>query len=307
MIQEINIGKSKLLTPKNVGIHVQEYHNYCLQVMSETLIRNGDEIALSLGDIGNYDANMPTLKFDAQYEHTLVKSEGRSVEQIIYGDTDLLYGEKGKYLVRIPNYNYYSGLDGTIEYSLPNMANIATNDEVKDYLDTATYVAATIYPDYDFNKENRVHTIALYSSNPSVNRNNFAKETQDCKIQYVNNAFSKKQLADLYNVSRIMVNVHQTMHHHTFEELRCLPALSRGVIIVSEDVPLKEKIPYHEHIVWARRDELANKLREVQNNYEDYHKQIFTDDLKNKLSLLHDSNINNFEGLYKKLRSKNGY
>lgn len=305
-IKEFPTGKGKLVTPQDAGIHVQEYHNYCLRIMSNVLTRSNEEIALSLGRVGDYRTDVPMLRFDAQYEHTLVKPEGRSVDEKIYGDTDFMYGEQGKYLVRIPDYAYYSNLDGTIEYSLPNMINIASSEQTRSYLDTATYVAPIIYSDFDFEPGIRTRTFALYSKNPSVNRNNFSKETADCDIEYVHGAFSKESLAHVYSLSKIMVNVHQTPHHHTFEELRCLPALCRGVIVVSEDVPLREAIPYHEHIVWAKRSELANKLRDVQNNYADYHKEIFTKDLSDKLEALHSSNIANFENLYLKLRSKNG-
>ena len=306
-IKEFPAGRGRLVTPHDAGMHVQEYHNYCLRIMSNVLARSNDEIALSLGRVGDYRTDIPMLRFDAQYEHTLVKPEGRSVNEKIYGDTDFMYGEEGKYLVRIPDYDYYSNLDGTIEYSLPNMHNIATSEQTKDYLDTATYVAPIIYSDFDFKPGIRIYTFALYSKNPSENRSRFMQETPDCNIEYVHGAFSRESLARVYGLSKIMVNVHQTPHHHTFEELRCLPALSRGVIVVSEDVPLREKIPYHEHIVWAKRDELADKLRDVQNNYEDYHKQIFTDDLTDKLKTLHNNNIDGFEKLYEKIRSKNGY
>jgi hypothetical protein len=102
-----------------------------------------------------------------------------------------------------------------------------------------------------------------------------------------------------------MVNVHQTDHHHTFEELRCLPALMNGVIIVSEDVPLKEKIPYGNSIVWAKYEKLADKVKEVQDNYEDYYRKIFTEDLRKTIHTLHENNVAQFQNMIMSL-AENG-
>jgi hypothetical protein len=305
-METFKIANGQLVTPHDAGLHVQEYHNYCLRLMGQILRETQAECAISLGKTDGFESKLPMYRFDAQYEHTLVKPEGRSVDEIIYGETNFMHGEEGKYLIRIPNYDYYSNLDGTIEYSLPNMANIATNPKFKDYLDTAVYVAPTIYDHFDLGfRKTRPFTFALFSQNSSENRSTFMEEAQDCDIQSVYGAFSRESLARVYTVSKILVNVHQTPHHHTFEELRCLPALSRGVIVVSEDVPLKEHIPYHKHIVWAKREELADKLRDVQANYEDYHKEIFTDDLEDKLKSLHKINYHNLLQLFNKVRAKN--
>ncbi len=48
----------------------------------------------------------------------------------------------------------------------------------------------------------------------------------------------------LYGSKAILINVHQTSHHHTLEELRLLPALLRSMAIVSEETPLFKHVPY---------------------------------------------------------------
>jgi hypothetical protein len=193
--------------------------------------------------LGPMDYQFPdgTFRIDIQSEHTLVKLGGRSVDEIVWGDTDLL-GEDGKYLIRIPNFEYYSKLDATIEYSLPNIANIGTNDRYTDYLNTAAYVAPVIYDSPAFQASERESTITMFSNNPCERRSKFSASAEG--IVNVQGVFSKDELKRVYDGSKIMVNVHQTDHHHTFEELRVLPALCNGVVIISEDVPLKDKIPY---------------------------------------------------------------
>ena len=67
----------------------------------------------------------------------------------------------------------------------------------------------------------------------------------------VNNCFDNKELQELYSNTKILINVHQTKDHQTFEELRALPALLCGCLIISEESPLQELIPYHKYIIWT--------------------------------------------------------
>jgi hypothetical protein len=110
--------------------------------------------------------------------------------------------------------------------------------------------------------------------------------------------FEKSELQTLYDKTKILINVHQTDHHHTFEELRVLPALSRGVLVVSEDVPLKDHIPYNEFIIWSTYEDLVDKVIEVEKNYDFFYKKIFTKKNKDKLIDLRNTNdkkINNLK------------
>jgi hypothetical protein len=95
-----------------------------------------------------------------------------------------------------------------------------------------------------------------------------------------------------------MLNVHQTDHHHTFEELRVLPALLNGVVIVSEESPLKNVIPYSDYIVWSDYDDIPRKTLEVYNNYEYYYNKFFVEgNLKNILNDMVKNNITNLNNI----------
>ena len=86
----------------------------------------------------------------------------------------------------------------------------------------------------------------------------------------------------------------------TFEELRVLPALLNGVIIISENVPLKEKIPYSEYIIWVEYEKLAETTLEVYNNYLEYYDKIFTQgNLKEILTNMEINNSNVFNKIIK--------
>ena len=65
----------------------------------------------------------------------------------------------------------------------------------------------------------------------------------------VNNCFEKDKLQTLYKNTKILINIHQTDHHHTFEELRVLPALQCGVLVICEHSPLSNLIPGNDYII----------------------------------------------------------
>ena len=205
--------------------------------------------------------------------------------------------EGGHYLVRIPDYEYYLGLDATIEYSLPNIANIESHGGFSEYLDTALYVPPLLYDECDFAPKNRTSIISM--SNPSPRREIFQETCPH--VLNIQNRFSLSDLKRVYDDAMVMVNTHQTDHHHTFEELRVLPALCNGVIVVSEDVPLKDKIPYSDFIVWSSYKDLAATVKDVQDNYDQYRRNIFTNDLADIISGLRENNSKIFRTFFEKM------
>ena len=285
----LNVNESRICRYVVPSIWTSEYYNYCVSLFTTALSRMSKPLNVILGDIAcDFKNDNQTIKIDIQSEHTLVKLGGRSVDEIVWGDIDVIDGD-GKYLIRVPNYQYYSRLDATIEYSLPNLVNLQTNDRFADYLRTAIYIAPTIYDILDFRARGQTDTITL--SNPSDRRAAFFSRMPG--IMNVQGVLSKDALKGVYDKTKIMVNLHQTDHHHTFEELRVLPALCNGVIIVSEDVPLKETIPYANAIVWSSYADLADTVQDVQRNYDYYFQQIFTSKLEENLMTLRHFNVNN--------------
>lgn len=275
----------------NQVIHTREYYNYCLNLFKNYLQNNNVNINIIFGNYNvNFNNANKTIRVDIQCEHTLVKVGGRSVNEKIYGSVD---SDDGKYLIRIDKFNYFNSLNSVIEYSQPNIYNISTNEFFSDYLKKINYIAPTIY-DIDFDLEYKNDIITLFNSNSGNKRRDLIlNDLNEVGVKYkmVENCFNEECLVNTYKHSKIMVNVHQTDHHHTFEELRILPAISNGVIIISEDTPLKGVIPYGEYIVWAPYGELAKKTKEVADNYLEYYDKIFNGGrLKNILLDLKENN-----------------
>jgi hypothetical protein len=72
-----------------------------------------------------------------------------------------------------------------------------------------------------------------------------------------------------------MLNIHQTEHHHTFEEFRVLPALLRGLVVICEESPLISSIPYSQFVVWSSINDLPMNVMKVKENYNDYVDRFF--------------------------------
>jgi hypothetical protein len=106
----------------------------------------------------------------------------------------------------------------------------------------------------------------------------------------INNCFDKQVLRMLYNRTKILINIHQTEHHHTFEELRVLPALQCGVLVISERSPLNNLVPYNEFVIWSEYDKICDKVNEVVNNYDYFFDLIFTKNDVTKLVELDKTN-----------------
>ena len=100
--------------------------------------------------------------------------------------------------------------------------------------------------------------------------------TKNIKHTNINNCFGENEVEVLLKRTKILINIHQTPHHDTFEELRVLPALECGVIVIAEKSPLFETIPYHDLIIWTSYEDIIEKIKEVIINYEFYHNEIFS-------------------------------
>lgn len=300
MLKIVEINDSRICheTP---SVWTSEYHNYCVRLLTQALERVQSPVNVIFGPVDPIFARSifkndnRIIRGDIQSEHTLVKMGGRSVDEVVWGDTDLLF-EEGKYLIRVPDYDYYAGLDFTIEYSMPNIVNMGTNSRFDDYLKKATYIAPVIYDAPDFSPYSMTPKVATVTmGNTSERRSEFQTLASEggLDIKNITGLIDQEQLRRIYGSIRTMVNVHQTDHHHTLEELRILPALVNGVIIVSEYVPLRHTVPYADSILWSTYGGLADTVKSVQEHYDEYYEKIFTGKLKDTIRQLHEDNLMN--------------
>ncbi len=296
MLRQLEVNGSYLFFDDQHGPHTAEYYHYCCKLIITCLEASSKKINVILGPYDPIITNgLPVSKLDMQLEHTLVKRGGRSIDEIIEGKIPTHAGDDN-YLVRIANYDYYKTLDGVIEYSVPNIINIESCaiKDIVDYSNKCRYIAPLLYDVDRFDKSQRSGVFTLFSLGASPRRDIFHQKTG---VQNISNIFSSEKLKTLYFDKAILVNLHQTDHHHTFEELRVLPALSQGIVVIAEDSPLKKHIPYSKSVVWSSLQEMEQTIEDVETNYEDYRKKLITPELRNTLEQLRKDNLLNMRNL----------
>jgi hypothetical protein len=293
-----SVNNSFLYYKDKFGI-INDYYQNIVNLIKNILENNPNlEINILLCDNYNFDNNNKTLKININYEHTLVKKGGRSVKNNTpFGDVNVINDTNNKYLVRIDNYDILNISDIIIDYSNANIYNVNSCPIYNSFSKRHIYISSSIYNPY-FIKENRnIITLTTFINTNEDRRKKLLKNINNQKIQHINinNCFQENELQNILKKTKILINIHQTPHHHTLEELRVLPALECGVIVISEQSPLLETIPYSDLIIWTNYDNIVQKTKEVINNYDFFYNKIFTTENIEKLCNLKKLNYDILE------------
>lgn len=299
------INNSYIYYTEEQHIHTREYYNYCTSLLKNYLQSSQDNINIIFGDYHyHFDNDNKVIKVQIQFEHTLVKQGGRGLNGDPKGN--IAIGDDF-YHVRIVDFHKLNRFDIVIDYSIPNIENISSCDIFKDFSQKTVYISPILYEYDGINSDRDIKCVTLFHNIYEPRRKKLLDNIHLREIESYNitNCFSSEDIKNLYSRTKILLNIRQTDHHHTFEELRVLPALLNGVIVISEDVPLRDKIPYNEFIIWCKYDDILDKLKEVEDNYEYYWNSIFSSDRLyktiEKIKLNNQDNIFNIINKNKKL------
>jgi hypothetical protein len=232
-----------------------------------------------------------------QIEHNLVLKGGRDViNNNLYGNVISIFNNKEKYLVRIVDLDKYKDYDYIIEYSLPNIENIKLSNYFdKNFINKILYLPPLIFDYINYKPIRNINILTTFIDKEQPRRKKLLNDLDKNNINYqnINNIFNKNKLLKIYDNTKILINIHQTDFHHTLEEFRILPALSRNIVIISENIPLKYIIPYNEYIIWCDYSNIINTLKEVELNYDKYFNNFFeNNNLKYILKNLEDNALN---------------
>lgn len=290
-IEEIN--GNLLVHNDNNDLLVGDYHRYCVNVIREVLNCNKFNVNIIFGDINYTPTNgNKTLRTDIQIEHTLVKPGGRDAGLSVQGKVRSIDNDCD-YLARLVNPGYYNNLDFIIDYSYANLHNLQSCGIIKQIADKTTVISPLIHDvsfDAMFNTNRNTGTITSFT-NMSNQRRAIISSALSCTQRETTNikCFGKENIEQVLRDSNFLLNVHQTGEHHTLEELRVLPALVNGCTVVSEDVPLKEVIPYSKFIRWSRYDDLVHTTV--------FARTMCTQERKELLQTLHDIKRKNHDNI----------
>ena len=299
----LTVQKSYIYTDIDI-YYVNSYIHYIIELLKFIIIENKLHINIIIGNgfynFQNYDINNNKLiRININWEHTLVKKNGRSImPNCLEGKVLTNNGEP--YLVRIEKYEELNNADIIIDYSIPNMYNIYAVNSYNNFYKKILYISPVLF-DYDSQnyeyKERNINVLTTFINTNEPRRRALLDNIKMANVDHknINNCFSNEDLKNLYLNTKILINIHQTEHHHTFEELRVLPALLSGIIVISESSPLNNLIPYNDFIIWSSYDNIIETVKNVINNYDDYHNKIFKS--KHLLSILHKNNIRKMKSM----------
>lgn len=249
-----------------------------------------------------------SFRVDFQIEHTLVKHGGRGAEHAPEGVVPIPGSPGQHYLVRVQDLERLDKADAVIDYSRPNLINLQSSGLYPALTGKLHYVAPLVYPlDACMSGAGQrdLEIITLFG-NPDEPRRKALLETLkrwNPVFQNIRGRFD--DVRDIYRRTRILVNIRQTDHHDTLEELRVLPALLSGVVVVSEEVPLRNEVPYRDFILWAPLQDLPALVREVHDNYQQHHDRIFSgDELSRCLATMEEFNRGTVRQLLAQLEAR---
>lgn len=235
---------------------------------------NAHKLVTNLPVVESYfakrDAPRPGMRIFLQDEHNLVLPGGRDVPRSSpQGVVPSIFGGNEKYLVRISKEKQYRAADIVLEYNVPNIVNIKSSGGFSDrFCERIIYCPSIPFP-YSNAGGRRVDVLTNIINTSEPRRAALIEKLKAFPgYRNIQGIYNLPRLQSLYQSAKIIVNPHQTWHHHSIEEFRVLPALSQGCLVVSEDVPLRTHIPSHEHVIWCRYEHIADVVADTLRNYD---------------------------------------
>jgi hypothetical protein len=269
---------SKFQTLANDLININQNILLVREFLSQIWIENIGLENIEVGENVHNDDFKQYISICLENEHNLKLKGARGLDPSTpFGKTPSMFGG-GEYYhaksYRCDEKKY----DIVVEYSMPNLINLKTsglltNDEVQ-YL---VYVPSLPYDINIGRRERNIVPFTTFTYTHEPRRNSFLNrmEKNGIVVQNINNWEGSESIMHVYDSRGILLNMHQTDHHHTLEEFRVLPALTRGVIVISEDIPLRETVPYQKFIVWCKLEDFPETVKRVIDNYSGYFDSIF--------------------------------
>lgn len=224
-------------------------------------------------------------------EHNVVLAGGRGVHPSVRSGRVPTRDNSSFYLVRLNYPSCVAASDIVLEYSNMNIQNLRLSGFYdSEFLNKYVYVPPMPFAYDPLKKNHSLHVMITTFGYPSPGdrRSIISSEIGNNLIDIRNVHYSSlDEYAAHLDEARILVNVHQTPHHHTLEEFRILPALLRGVIVVSEWVPLQDTIFFAEYIIFAPYNEIVKTAIHVNENYNEIWNRIYgnTSYIRRTLSL----------------------
>jgi hypothetical protein len=285
-------------------IYTKDYYDYCVSLVEKISKELMIQTPILFKKSTTAKTNEKGIRILYNYEHTLVRKGGRDLLGAFDGAVPVLQKSDEFYMIRIVGLDQLKTADLIIEYSNPNIENIRSSfdETLLELAKKLIYIAPCLYtPSLSKGiRTNQVITTFINDQEPRRKKLLYSLMMSKVSCTNINNCFTKKKVQDLYLKTKLLINIHQTEHHHTFEELRVLPALLNGTLVVSELSPLSELVPYAKCVLWVPYDKIVSTVKDVLARYDEVYKQIFGS-IENR-QILESLDQTNYESLKAKLQ-----
>ena len=271
------VRRAILIYRSNPEIVIRDYHFYVESILVQQLqdLEKRRVIFFECPGLRPLKMLLPSINILLQIEHTLFRPGSQVSSNGIPGNLVVPNSDK-KYLIRIADLDKLNSANIIFDYSRINLFNIQSSLLLDAYRKKSFCISPALYPIFTSLK-GREGVITLFG-NPEISRRKiFLDALNQRSISTKNIRGVYLGVDQIYRGVKIVINIRQTDGHDTLEELRVLPALRSGAIVISEIASYAQKTAYSKFIIWGSLDELPHLIGEVEKNYEAVHARIFGD------------------------------
>ena len=264
-----------LVSRRNPDKVINDYYRYVLELLLKNL-RSINKRCIIFFDYPKFRLLaklLPVIYIDLQIEHTLVKPGGRDSEGSLVGGVQIK-NSHNNYLIRIANFSKLNQADIIFDYSRINLFNIRSTKALQDYSRKSFCISPALYS-INTNPIGRNGIITLFGNVDEPRRKSFLEDLKRHRIDSKNISGIYFGIDEIYRKTKIVINIRQTDYHDTLEELRVLPALRSGAIVICESAPCVEKTWYSKYIIWGTVAQLPQLIADTEKNYDQIHLRIF--------------------------------
>lgn len=229
-----------------------------------------------------------------------VNIEHKLVKRTYIDGSDVEFVEDETYLIPMSDYSSFLNSDIVIDYSIPNIIHMNKSKRTEIH-DKQVYIPPIIFEFNPFTKTRTIDVLTTFYQPGIYRRDMLLDNIRNNNFNHVNisNCFLPNETIQLLKNTKILINIHQKDHCQTFEELRCLPAVLCGTIVIAEESPYKEHIPYNKFIIWSSYDKIIETVKNVLSDYSNYYEAIFINSDIEKV--IHEMKVNSINELEKRI------
>ena len=274
-------GSARLLVPVHVPIHLRLYFDYVTRGIVQAIVDHspkGPDIYLGFA---KHSLHVPARAqfILIQHEQTHVSPLGSSdKEELASYQSDPAMEEviDGVRLHGTPD--AFERADHIIDYSIANQNNILGSSLKALYSRKSYYIAPLIGASGVTRIPRKAcKVVTMFGQPEQGRRGKILRVLRQSGIE-VTNIRNFDDYSAAFEDSAVLVNLAQKSYLQTPEELRILPALLQGLLVITEDNPFLDQLPYRDFVISALVPDLPKTIMEVTDNYRRVWERTFLSD-----------------------------